>query len=74
MDLFAAEPQHVLFPLLTPREVDALIVRHGPDKAGELIQADCRNRREQIAQAERNPVRYMPRPKVWKAARKLIHG
>lgn len=72
MDLFTNEPEHVLFPLLTEREVDNLVRRHGPDKAAELIQADCRMRREQIARAERDPVACMPRPKVWHIARWLI--
>lgn len=72
MNLFASEPEHVLFPLLTEREVDALIRRHGPDKAGQLIRADCQMRRDRINQANLDPVAHMPRPRVWRVARRLI--
>lgn len=73
MNIFANEPDHVLFPLLTEREIDALLLAHGPDRAQALIQEDCRARREKIALAEQDPLRHMPRPKVWMAARRLVH-
>lgn len=72
MKLFDQEPEHPLFPLPTEREVDALVASCGPEEAWRRIKGLTLERRQRIARAEADPIKYAPRPKVWRLAKRWL--
>jgi len=70
-DLIAQEPEHPLLPLPTEAQLDGLIRKLGPDGALQRWQSMCGYRRDLLAKAEVDPVRFAPRPAFWRAARRL---
>lgn len=69
--ILAGEPDHPLLPLPTSAEMDSLVRSVGVDQAAERWEALRRARREALAAAARDPIRFAPRPAFWKAAKRI---
>lgn len=69
--ILGGEPDHPLLPLPTAKEMDALVRRVGVEAAADRWDELRRTRREALAAAARDPIRFAPRPAFWKAARRI---
>ena len=66
--MFEQEPQHPLFALPTERQARAILRNHGERGLGDFLS----RRRQAIADAERDPLQFLPPMKSWKLTRRVV--
>lgn len=68
MTMFDQEPRHPLFPLPTERQARGILKNHGARGLGEFLGM----RRQAIADAERDPLQFLPPMKSWRLTRRVV--